>query len=81
MNLLKVDIDKIREMVNRTRKDFPEIIGAYLFGSALAYCRPDSVIDIGLFVDPGLNLMNGPQTCWKEKPLCGWHPWVTMSLI
>ncbi|MGE5557829.1 MAG: nucleotidyltransferase domain-containing protein [Bacillota bacterium] len=56
MKLERINTGKISGIIRRAMRDFPEITGAYLFGSALGYFRPDSDIDIALFVDPELGL-------------------------
>lgn len=52
MELERVDHTLIREQVINALRDCPEISAAYLYGSALELCRPDSDIDIGLIVGP-----------------------------
>ncbi|MCG8400442.1 MAG: nucleotidyltransferase domain-containing protein [Firmicutes bacterium] len=47
-DLVTIDHDTIMARVAAVLKDFPQVAGAYLFGSALAKCRPDSDIDIAL---------------------------------
>ncbi|MBX6378583.1 MAG: hypothetical protein IRY95_08545 [Clostridia bacterium] len=43
---------RIREIVAGVLPAFPQVVGAYLFGSALDRCRPDSDIDLGLVLAP-----------------------------
>ncbi len=50
-NLISEDIEAISSRVNTVLKDFPQIAGAYLFGSTLGKCRPDSDIDLGLVLE------------------------------
>lgn len=49
--LIHIDQDCIKEQTANILKDFPQIAGAYLFGSGLGVCRPDSDIDIGLVLE------------------------------
>lgn len=50
--LVVVDLEQATASVRRSLPGFPSIAGAYLFGSALGACRPDSDIDLGLVLDP-----------------------------
>lgn len=47
-SLVTVDREAIKKRVHEVLKDFSQVAGAYLFGSALDKCRPDSDIDIAL---------------------------------
>jgi len=49
--LTYLDKESIRDQVAEVLRGFPQIAGAYLFGSALGACRPDSDIDIGLVLE------------------------------
>lgn len=49
--LICLDKDTIFTQVTSALKKFPQIAGAYWFGSSLGTCRPDSDIDIGLVVE------------------------------
>lgn len=55
MELVRVDREQISQRVEAVSRRFPEIAGIYLFGSALGGCRPDSDVDLGVFVRPGLS--------------------------
>lgn len=55
MKLVQVDKSKIKEKVTTVFNQYPQIVGAYLFGSTLGKCRPDSDIDIGVFIDRKIN--------------------------
>lgn len=46
-----VDKNVITQQVASVLKDFPQVAGAYLFGSALGALRHDSDIDIGLILE------------------------------
>lgn len=50
-NLITLDTEDIAGQVSKTLNSFPHIAGAYLFGSALGACRPDSDIDIGIVLE------------------------------
>lgn len=52
--LVRVSQKAIRRAVNRVLPGHPEVAGAYLFGSALEKCRPDSDIDLGLVLFPSI---------------------------
>jgi len=43
--------DAVSTQVKDVLKKFPQIAGAYWFGSSLGACRPDSDIDIGLVAE------------------------------
>lgn len=47
-SLITLDVEAIITQTVSTLKKFPYVAGAYLFGSALDKCRPDSDIDIGI---------------------------------
>ncbi len=49
-NMVKSDLEDIKKKLVPVLEKYPEIAGAYLFGSTLDYCRPDSDIDIGLII-------------------------------
>ncbi|OPX83559.1 MAG: hypothetical protein A4E53_04576 [Pelotomaculum sp. PtaB.Bin104] len=49
--LIHIDQECVREQVADILKEFPQVAGAYLFGSCLGGCRPDSDIDIGLVLE------------------------------
>ena len=51
--LVRIEISQIEDKVVPVLKRYEQIAGAYLFGSALDMCRPDSDIDIGLLLMPG----------------------------
>ncbi len=72
-NLVSLDIDAITKQVTKTLKNFPQIAGAYLFGSALGACRPDSDIDIGLV--PEDIRLSAKETAQLEAVIAGsFHP-------
>lgn len=48
---VQVDLERAAARVGEILPRFPEVVGAYLFGSALGPCRPDSDIDLGLVLD------------------------------
>lgn len=52
-DLVRIDIDALEKAVGAVLRRFPQVAGAYLFGSALGLCRPDSDIDIGLVLEDG----------------------------
>lgn len=49
--LIHIDQECVKKQVANILKDFPQVAGAYLFGSCLGGCRPDSDIDIGLVLE------------------------------
>lgn len=51
--LVRADVTYIKNKLAGTFKEFPVIAGAYLYGSILEYCRPESDIDVGLILVPG----------------------------
>ncbi|MGB9661005.1 MAG: nucleotidyltransferase domain-containing protein [Moorellaceae bacterium] len=48
----KIDLDQVVARVQTVLKNFPQVAGAYLFGSSLDLCRPNSDIDLGLVLEP-----------------------------
>ncbi len=50
-SLVTVDRTAIVTRVEEVLKGFPQVAGAYLFGSALDKCRPDSDIDIAIVLE------------------------------
>lgn len=52
--LIRVDIEPVIKLVQTVLEDFPQAAGAYLFGSILGDCRPDSDIDLGIVLEDGI---------------------------
>lgn len=52
--LVRVHLESLVERVGAALRGFPQVAGAYLFGSILGACRPDSDIDLGLVLEPGI---------------------------
>ncbi len=50
--LINIDIEHIRELILPALKSQERVAGAYLFGSALEMCRPDSDIDLAILLKP-----------------------------
>ncbi len=55
-DLVKIDLEPIVQKLNDVLSRFPGVAGAFLFGSVLGSCRPDSDIDVGLVLAPGIPL-------------------------
>ena len=53
--LINVDISKVIEQLTSVLKSRKVVVGAYLFGSILGRCRPDSDIDVGLLLAPDVS--------------------------
>ncbi len=49
-NLVKIKFQSIKDRLNPVLERYPQVAGAYIFGSALDYCRPESDIDVGLIM-------------------------------
>lgn len=49
-NLVRVDVTSIIEKLLPVLGNRKEIVGAYLFGSILGLCRPDSDIDVAILL-------------------------------
>lgn len=47
-DLVKIDLEKLKNYVVQKVRSFDEIAGVYLFGSSLDLMRPDSDIDLGI---------------------------------
>lgn len=77
MDLVRLDHQLIRDRVETVSRKFPEIVGVYLFGSALGHCRPDSDVDVGVFVSPDLSererVLLENKLAFELPPLAG-HP-------
>lgn len=58
--LVKFDIELIAERVRGVLSSFPQVAGAYLYGSILGDCRPDSDIDLALILEAGIK-PDGPE--------------------
>gem|GEM_PF-377117 len=52
--LVRVELAPLVEKIKKALENFPQVAGAYLFGSVLGPCRPDSDIDLGLILEPGI---------------------------
>lgn len=50
--MIKLSRDLIANAVTLVLEAEPAVAGAYLFGSALGLCRPDSDIDVGIVIKP-----------------------------
>lgn len=76
--LVRVDIPEVLRRVASVCARHPEVLAAYLFGSALGEMRPDSDIDVGIVLHPGAE--QGADPWGFEGPLeadLGWvgtHP-------
>lgn len=46
--LITIDLEKLKSHISSKLIEFPEIQGAYLFGSSLGKMRPNSDIDLGI---------------------------------
>ncbi len=49
-DLIKINQDSVASHIYQVLERYPQVVGAYLFGSALEYCRPDSDIDVALII-------------------------------
>lgn len=78
--LVHVDLAEVEALVRSVLPAFPEIAGAYLFGSCLGGCRPDSDIDVGLvLVAPNDPLYVEAQVEGQLGTLAG-HPFHVTAL-
>ncbi|MEW6447770.1 MAG: nucleotidyltransferase domain-containing protein [Bacillota bacterium] len=50
--LVRINLEPVIQQVRAVLSEFPQVAGAYLFGSAMESCRPDSDIDLGLILEP-----------------------------
>jgi predicted nucleotidyltransferase len=48
--LWQLDLRRVEERIRAVLPDFPQVAGAYLFGSVLDFVRPQSDIDLGLIL-------------------------------
>lgn len=77
--LVKVEEVQILKKIVPVLKNHEQIAGAYLFGSALEFCRPDSDIDIGLVMMPGFDVSEKELYLLEARihkdlsPLAGHH--------
>ncbi|MDN5313331.1 MAG: uncharacterized protein PWQ68_2305 [Thermoanaerobacteraceae bacterium] len=51
--LIELDRLKLSRFVREKLEMFPEVVGAYFFGSVLEKMRPDSDIDVGIILQTG----------------------------
>lgn len=51
-SLVHVPLDTVQDAVSGVLARYPQVAAAYLFGSAIGPCRPDSDIDLGLVLSP-----------------------------
>jgi len=61
--MVRIPLDPIARTVTAALESREEVAGAYVFGSALDLCRPDSDIDIGLVIAPLTGL---PEEYYEE---------------
>lgn len=66
MQLVTVEVGLVEERVRDVLPEFPEVAGAYLFGSVLGLCRPDSDIDLGLVCHSAFPSRGG-DPLWRER--------------
>ncbi len=52
--LVKVPLEEVKARVAAVLPRFEEVAGAYLFGSCLERCRPESDLDLGLVLFPDI---------------------------
>lgn len=52
--LVKVNKKNIAEYIGKVLIKYPQVAAAYLFGSALNQCRPESDIDLGIILEDEL---------------------------
>jgi len=55
MSLVRVEYEPLYEQVKTALYQTPEVVAAYLYGSALDKCRPDSDLNIAIFVPKEFN--------------------------
>ena len=53
--MLKFNMDLVTMPVREVLAGFPQVAGAFIFGSILGECRPDSDIDLGLILEAGIS--------------------------
>ncbi len=53
-DLLRLNLSPLRDHIRAVLAAFPDVAGAYLFGSALDFVRSRSDIDVGLILTAGL---------------------------
>lgn len=76
--LICLNISKIIERLTPVLKSQEKVVGAYLFGSTLGPCRPDSDIDIGLLLAPDISYSEKDaekiqEEIFEELPHSGSH--------
>jgi len=67
--LITVDISNITEKLLPVLKRREAVVGAYLFGSILGQCRPDSDIDVGLLLSPRVSYSEKEAEIIREEIL------------
>jgi len=76
--LVRVEINRITDSLIPSLKSRKAIAGAYLFGSVLDQCRPDSDIDVGILLVPGIayaEAENILEKLYLELPPVHKHPY------
>ena len=58
-DLLRLNLSPLRDHIRAILAAFPDVAGAYLFGSALDFVRSRSDIDVGLILSAGLSWSEG----------------------
>ncbi len=73
-NLVKIELQSITNRLNPVLERYPQVAGAYIFGSALDYCRPDSDIDVGLIIANDEKYEDRDRELLTEKIICDLSP-------
>jgi predicted nucleotidyltransferase len=74
-DLRRLELSSLREHLRAALSAYPEVKGAYLFGSAREAVRPTSDIDIGLILGEGLDTCAAETVAGKvEAGLGRWGP-------
>jgi len=83
--LVRINLEPVIKQVQAVLNEFPQVAGAYLFGSAMELCRPDSDIDLGLILEPEVkpDTQEGDvlasEVAFSLKPVNG-HPFDVVLL-
>ena len=66
-NLIYLDLSETERLIKPVLEKYPEIIGAYFFGSSLDRCRMDSDIDVGIVLSCKVCLPEKEQDLLIER--------------
>jgi predicted nucleotidyltransferase len=70
-DLVRLDPALLRERVAQALRPLPQVAGAFLFGSATGFLRPDSDVDLGLILRRDPEDLLEDDTAWETELVLG----------